>query len=107
MRRPQRQLGVEFYPKLVGICFQNSLFEVQCSLVFIGFPEDLLGNEEGHCSQAMDTDHLVSAQGIPYTTATCLSMPQWWKWANNPQQMLCLLCLETGLLPWKNFSLYP
>lgn len=30
MKGPQRQLRAEFYPKLVGICLQNSSFEIQC-----------------------------------------------------------------------------
>lgn len=111
MKGPQRQLRAEFYPKSTRMHLQNSSFEVQGS--YKG-PFNFYRVSRGPIrkwGRVLFSGHghrpSVSAQEVQYTMATCLSTQPWWKWANKPQQTFCLLSLETGLLPWKTFSLYP
>lgn len=49
----------------------------------------------------------MSAQGLPGPEATCLSMLQWWKWANSPVQTLLFTVPRNRLFAMEKFLIVP
>lgn len=109
---PQRQLRAEFYSKLIGVSLQNNPFEVRCSSMgschLYQVPEGPLGNEEGCCVQeAADTDHLCLPKDSQAPRPPACPRCSGGSGQTALRKHFCLLCLEIGFLPWKNFSLCP